>query len=281
MLHAKRSLALVTLMILFSVGCNSPDTISKFCAASNATLASAVPVFQDIKGFCLRQKNIAKGIGTFEIVTDDEGCNDLGKQADGAVAAVQILADYFTAINALANFGTAKAGSDAGTLVEKTAAAVGANTAAQTALGSIASFLTSVATSGYQRKSLNNDIIAANKNIGDVIDALVMILRENYIKQGLDQESKNLASRYKEFSLAHNDGALILQLDDRWHSDAQAVADKRVAAENLIEALLAIKKGVADLAANAKKINTKELAALLEPYVTQLETLIPQVQKAF
>jgi hypothetical protein len=48
MLHAKRSLALVTLMILFSVGCNSPDTISKFCAASNATPLPRIHIDQAI-----------------------------------------------------------------------------------------------------------------------------------------------------------------------------------------------------------------------------------------
>jgi hypothetical protein len=283
MLRVQRLCAVLAATLLLSAtGCDTPDTVSKFCASSSTTLTSAIPIFQDLEGSCLREKNLAEGIGTFEVVTTDANCDLIGKQGDGAIAAVKILADYFSAINSLATFGTAKTASDASTLVTKTAAAVGAATPAQIALGDIATFLTTAATSGYQQKSLDKDLSQVSANIGAVTDALVTIVQRNYIGQQLKPEAGNLASHYKEFAVK-NPGApaVTIELDDRWHADAQTLATRQASAESLITALNAIKKGSADLAVNAKTVQAKELQSLLDPYVTQLQTLIPQIQKGF
>ena len=277
----KSLLPIAAVILMASTGCDTPDTVSTFCASSNATLASAVPVFQDLQGSCLREINITKGIGTFEAVQVDMNCDAIGKQADGAVAATQVLQDYFTVSNSLATFDTAKSASDASSLISQTGAAVGSSSAAQTALGSIASFITSVATSGYQQKALDGDLIKVSKNIGDVTDALVQILQTNYIGQELKSEDQKLATRYKEFAVKHPDATILLNLDDRWHADSQSIAVKRASAQSLIAALNVIKKGSADLATNAHKVKAKELQGLLDPYVTQLQTLVPQIQKGF
>jgi hypothetical protein len=282
MLRAQRTFVFLTVILLLSTtGCDTPDTVSKFCASSNTTLTSAIPILQDLKGSCLREKNIERGLGSFETVQTDPGCDAIGKQAEGAVAATQVLAIYFNAINSLATFGTAKTASDVSTLVSKTGSAVGAGSAAQTALGSISSFFTTAAISSHQQRSLDKDLTQVSKNIGDVTDALVQIVQANYIDQELKAEEQKLATRYKEFSKNYSGGEVTIELDDRWHADAQSITAKRASAQSLITALNAIKSGSSDMAANAHSIKAKELIGLLDPYVAQLQTLVPQIQKGF
>src|ERR1022692_4225369 len=112
-----RATTLVGVIVLSLTGCTTPDTISKFCSSAAATMTSAKPVFNDMKQSCLREVQSRESFATFKLpIQQDKDCDDIGKQADGAVAAVQVLAEYFTAINSLASFGTTKIGGDAQTL---------------------------------------------------------------------------------------------------------------------------------------------------------------------
>ncbi len=282
MFRARRTAVLLTTGLWLTLaGCNTPEAVSKFCTVSNTTLTAAVPVFLDLRASCLREKNIAKGIGAFAVVERDPNCDDIGKMAEGASAAADILGEYFDAINSVATFDKAKTSADASALVSKTGAAVGAGSLAQKAIGSMASFLTAAATSGYQQRSLNHDIVVVSSNIGVVTDALAAIVQRNYIDQELKAEEQKLTTEYKEFALLHREGEVTLELDSRWHTERQTIAAKRASALHLITALHAIKKGSANLAEKSHSLKAKELPGLLDPYITQLQTLIPQIQKAF
>jgi len=282
MYFARRtSILAISILSITACGCDAPDYVSSFCGSATATLTSARPVFGDMKQSCLREVNSRSDFGTFKPpVQDDPGCNEIGDQAEGAEAAAKILCDYFSAINALASFGITKAGSDAQSLVAKTAVAVGATSSAQTALGSIAQFFVSAATSGYKQKQLDKDLPEASKNISTVIDALVKIIREDYLKRQLGEEEEKLSTRYKEFAKGATP-EVKLMLDGRWNVEEHALLARRDSAENLIIALQAISKGSADLAANAHHLREKDVQSLMGPYVTQLEALVPQIQKGF
>ena len=282
MLRTQRaSILLTAAFALSAVSCTATDAVSKFCGSASTTMSSARPVFQDMKLSCLREVNSRKELGTFTLLTqDDSGCNAIGEQAAGAQAAAEILSDYFSALNSLASFGTAKVGTDAQNLLSKTGAAVGVNSSAQTALGSIAQFLVSAATSGYQQKQLGKDLSATSGNVSDVVTALIVIVRDDYLKQ-LSEEEEKLAVRYKQFAKSANSPEINLTLDGRWQADQQAIATKRASAESLITALQTLSKGFADLAVNAHHLKAKEVPGLLGPYVTQLQSLIPQIQKGF
>jgi len=263
------------------MSCTTPDAVSKFCGSAATTLTSAIPVFDDMKLSCLREVNSRNEFGTFKPpVQSDPNCTAIGNQAAGAAAAAKILSDYFSAINSLASFGTAKAGTDAQNLLSKTGAAVGASSAAQTALGSIAQFLVSAATSGYQQKQLEKDLAKVSGNISAVASALITIIQDDYIGRILKSEEEKLGDRYKEFAKNASPEVKLL-LDDRWHADELALEAKRASAQSLVTALQTLSKGFADLAANAHQLKAKEIPGLLGPYVTQLQTLIPQIQKAF
>ena len=280
MSRAQRGFVLLVLALSL-MSCTTPDAVSKFCGSAGATLTSASSVFDDMKLSCLREIDSRNEFGTFKpSVQSDPNCAAIGDQAAGAAAAAKILSDYFSAINSLASFGTAKAGTDAQNLLSKTGAAVGASSAAQTALGSIAQFLVSAATSGYQRKQLEKDLSKVSGNISAVVNALITIVQDDYIGRQLASEEQKLADRYLEFAKDKSPEVKLL-LDDRWHADEQALAAKRASAQSLITALQALSKGFADLAANAHQLKAKEIPGLLGPYVTQLQTLIPQIQKGF
>jgi hypothetical protein len=124
-----------------------------------AALDAAGPVFDDMKQSCLREVNSRSEFFTFRPpLSSDPECSLIGDRAEGAKAAAKLLAEYFWAVNALASFGTAEAGKNAQSLATQAGAAAGAGTATQNALGSIAQFLVSTATSGYQRKNLEKDL---------------------------------------------------------------------------------------------------------------------------
>ena len=277
----------IAILNLSLAGCITPDAVSKFCGSAVAILTSSHAVFNDMKLSCLREVNSREEFATFKPpIEDDANCAAIGTQAAGAAAAAEMLSDYFSAINSLASFGSAKAGTDAQNLVTKTGAAVGANSAAQTALGSIAQFLVSAATSGYQQKSLEKDLTKVSGNINAVVNALITIVKDDYIGRQLGSEEQKLSVRYREFAKVHSTKEALspeakLMLDDRWHADEAALEAKRASATCLITALHALAKGFEDLARDAHQLKSKEVPGLLEPYVTQLQALVPQIQKAF
>ena len=275
------ALFLVAILALSLMSCNTPEAVSKFCGSAVTTLTCANPVFDDMKSSCLREVNSREEFGTFKPpVQSDTHCDAIGAQAAGAAAAAKILSDYFSAINSLASFGTAKAGTDAASLISKTGAAVGASSPAQTALGSITQFLVTAATSGYQQEQLEKDLTKVSRDISAVVNALITIVHDDYIGRQLTSEEQKLSDQYREFAKDKSPEVKLL-LDDRWHADEQTLSAKRASAQSLITALQVLSKGFADLAANAHQLKAKEVPGLLGPYVTQLQALIPQIQKAF
>lgn len=228
-----------------------------------------------MKASCLREVNSRVEFGTFQPpIESDPNCTESGDQAAGAAAAAKLLADYFDAINSPATFNSAKTSTDAQTGATKAGAAFHEDTAAQKAMGSIAQFLVSAATSGYKLGSLERDLSQASSNVSAVVNALVTIVQIDYIGRELKSEEEKLSIRYREFAKAKSP-EVQLMLDDRWHADEQALNAKRASAQCLVIALQALSKGFAELAANTHKLNDKEVPALLTPYVTQIQALIP------
>jgi hypothetical protein len=270
-----------TVLALSPVGCTTPAAVSEFCGSAATTLTSATPIFNDMKQSCLREIESRNEFGTFKPpIQTDANCSAIGDQAAGAVAAAKILSDYFSAINSLASFGTAKVGTDAQNLLSKTGAAVGASSAAQTALGSMAQLLVSASTSGYQQKQLEKDLPAVSGNISTVTSALITIVQDDYIGRQLASEDQKLTDRYREFA-KNKSPEVTLLLDDRWQIDEQTLAARRASAQSLITALQTLSKGFSDLATNAHQLKAKEVPGLLGPYITQLQVLEPQIQKGF
>jgi len=279
----KRRGTLVVLGLLAALsGCTTPDSVSQFCGSATSTLSAARPVFGDMKQSCLREVQSRTEFGSFTLpVQEDPGCTAIGEKAAGAQAAVAVLSDFYEALNDVASYGTTKAGADAKGLALQTGAAFGAGSTAQNALGSIAGIIVSASTARYQQKQLEKDLAAAGGSITQVNDALIKILRDDYIDRLLKSEEQKLNTRYAEFVKLHPSPEVKLLLDERWYADEKALQARRASAKSLIAALDTMSKGTADLSTNAHQLKTRELVAILEPYVGQLKGLVPLIEKGF
>lgn len=276
-----RKAALLSLALLLVAGCNTPEGVAVFCAASSTTLTEAAPVLRDLGGSCLRAKNLEKDVATFDPVASDPACAEVDKQAEGAVAAAALLSRYFDALNTLAAVNTLKTGSDSSALVAEATAAFGANTTAQSALTSIAGFLTNAGTRSYQQKALARDLTTASANVATITDALTTIVQTNYLHQELGNEEQKLTVRYRGFAQQHPDGTVLLHLEERFDADHTRLNERRASAEALLTSLGTIKSAVANLAANPRSLKARQLDLLLKPYTEQLQTNLPEIQKAF
>jgi hypothetical protein len=242
---------------------------------------ASVPVFGDLGGSCLRVKALEGGIGTFAVVRSDPGCDAVAKQAQGAKAAAEILSAYFSALNAVATGGGAKSEvRDVTALAAQATAAVSASPAAQGAVAAISQFLLVTATGTRKAKDGTKDLDEANRNVSAVTEALAAIVRTNYLDQELADEERKLAVHYKEYAQAHPEGAVVVQLDARWQADQRELAARRTGAESVILALAAIRQGVATVASDRHPGKAGELQRVLKPYTTQIQALVPQLQKA-
>jgi len=284
-MRAGSAVALVLALALLA-SCNAPDTVAKFCSSAVATLKTGDALFDDMKASCIREARTFEPVGTFAVSdSSPAACDNVGKQAEGVKAASKILSNYFIALNDLASFGTSKAGDDAKDLLTKASTEAKLGAAPQKALSSVAGFLTRAAMSGYQQKLLADDVVKVHEDVKTVLDGLGEAVGVVYLQQLRDEELKT-AARYKEFRLVAEqqhqwtaDATLVL--DSRWQADRATFAAKQKAALSYQAALETLARGNEDLAAHARSFKAIELAGLLGPYVAQLDSLVPAIQKAF
>ena len=266
-------------VFLLACACNTPDTVAKFCSSAVVTLKSGDALFDDISASCVREAQTREPFATFEVTdTTPPACDEIGKQASGLKAAGQLLAEYFKALNDLASFGTTTAGSNASSLAKTAAAQAKLSSNAQTAIGSIAGLLTQIATGGYQQKALATNIVKHKADVDAVLGGLGEAVGVVYLQMLKEEENKTI-TRYREYLLQHPDATLAL--DSRWQNDRTSFASKIRAAQAYQDALNTLIKGNDDLAAHANNLSAKNLPGLLSPYVSQLESMVPAIQKAF
>ncbi len=283
--HIRFGLSLLTAAALLftSAGCNTPDTVSTFCSAAVTTLSSTTNVLADLGSSCLREVNDnTYSLGSFHLpVTSDPNCNAITIQANASTAAAKLLSEYFSTLNSLATVGTSTPSTDAGTLAGNATTVAGLTADQKTAMTSLAQDLTTGIMSAYQYRKLAEDVPKAKTNVDDIVAALISVIQANYIDQLLKDEESKLANPYKAFLSQHSSPEAELLLDQRWQADEQALQARRASAQSAIAALQTLQKGFDQLADNATKVKAKEVPGLLAPYVSQLQILIPQIQKAY
>lgn len=274
--HVRKFTPLCVLAVVLC-GCETPDGIAKFAASAVTTLHSGNAIFDDMKASCVRDQQTREPLGAFS--TSDahfDACDAVGKRAAELKASSGVVAGYFSALNELASFGTAKTGEKAKDLVALTS--IGDDKKA--AIGSIAGFLTRIATAGYQEKQLADDIVKVHGDIRVVLEGLAEAAGVVYVQQ-LGNEEQKTANRYKEFTLTHPSPDSLLALDARWHADRANFDAKRNAATSFQSALKTLAQANDDLAAHAHQLRANDLRGLLTPYASQLETIAGGIQKAF
>ena len=110
------------------------------------------------------------------------------------------------------------------------------------------------------------------------MDGLSEAIGSLYLPE-LNGEAQKTSARYREYVIVHPEAAL--PLDARWQTDRATFDAKRKAVQFYQEALAAVIKGNAELAAHAHDLKAKDLSALLTSYSSQLDNLAPVIRKAF
>jgi hypothetical protein len=274
---------IVAILLFLSVGCDTPDTVSKFCSSSVTAISSTTSVLADLGPSCLREVNDnTYTLGSFQLpAASDPSCDAITAQANATIAAAKLLSEYFSTLNSLATVGTSAASTDAGTLATDATTDAGLTANQKTAITSLAQDLTTGIISAYQYRKLAEDLPKAKQNVDNIVAALISIIQTNYLNQLLNDEEKKLANPYKMFLSRHNSPEATLSLDQQWQADEQTLQTRRASAKSAVAALQTLQKGFDQLADNASKVKAEEVPGLLAPYVSQLQTLIPQIQKAF
>lgn len=264
----------IAVLLVLAIGesaCDTPASAAKFCASAVAALQPGPLLLDDIKASCIRELETQQDFGKFPIADPSAPeCDAQGKQVEGLKAASRLLTEYFTALDNLASFDTAKPAEDVNALAGKAAM--------QKSAGAIAGFLTRVASSGYRQRHLTNDLVSVRADVQVVMEGLSEAVGSVYLRE-LNAEAQKTSARYREYVLMHPDAAL--SLDARWQTDRAAFDAKRKAIQCYQEALAAAIKGNGELAAHAHDLKAKDLSALLTSYSSELDNLAPVIRRAF
>ena len=279
---SKRAILFTALALACLLSCDTSASIAKFASSAVTALGTGDSFFDDMKASCVRELQTRESFGTFAVSgPDSAACDAIGKQADGLKAASKLLSSYFAALNDLASFGSTKAGNGAKDLATKASGDAKLSVPVQGALGSVASFMTGVAASGYVQKMLADQVVKVHGDVSVALSGLGEAVGVAYLQQLQDEEQKT-ATRYREFTLVHRtEGGVTIAMDSRWQSDRASFAAKQKAVQTYQAALATLAKGNEDLAAHARDLKAKDLPGLLSPYAAQLESMVPAIQKAF
>ncbi len=275
----KAAVALVLVLALGQLSCETPAEVSKFCASAIAALQPGAALFDDIAASCVRELQTQEDFGIFS-VTDPTAkeCDQQRKRAAGLKAASQILTRYFTALNDLASFDTAKMGDGADALIAKVGADSSLSAGMQASTKAIGGFLLRVATSGHRQEHLTRDLSSVSDDVQVVISGLSEAIGVVYLQE-LKLEEQKTAARYREFALRRPE--VVLVLEGRWQTDRAAFDAKRKAVQCYKDALEAAAKGNRELVSHVHDLKAKDLSAALSGYTSQLNNLAPVIQKAF
>lgn len=275
--QAKLRFGLAAILAVFLAGCEVPAAVVKFCASAQKAISSGKPLFEDMGASCVREVDSRQPFGQFAAAASHPGeCQTIETRSQGLIAATKVLGRYFDAIEDLASGAAMKRyADDVKDLATRAATSANFTATEQTAVGSIASLLTSALESGYQRRQLGKDILQADPSVQIVLAALSSSVQGPYLDL-LGDEEKKTAVRYREFVLEHPQSPeIVLTLDGRWENDRARFDAKRAAAQAYIAALRTVAQGHAKLAAQAGHLTAKEIPALIGSYSSQLEDLAP------
>lgn len=296
-------LTAVAALLACLISCVSPDVVAKFAADASKSLSQGTAIFDDLPASVVRRDcdaNVEKR--DFDFKSADEAClinpdeqanlSSAKKDRDDIVAVQKVLIDYFDAIQQLATFGKATDSSGK----SKDDAAAGSSAAnklksggkltsndevkAVTSLGQI---MVKAFSAGYRNRELSRDITEADDAVAAITKALTHIVKEDYmfdpnrpkLPSLLNLEAHALTEQYKGA-----DGSPTL-LRISWTDRSGRLLARNSSASSYVEALEKIRSGHKQLESQKNQLNAQSLAAELLPYISSLESLIPQIQKVF
>jgi len=311
--YLRHSLLLAPLVILAAgiISCVSSDAVATFASNAVTALDQGTAIFDDMPASVLRRDcyaNIENREFNFKPTTEacvsnpaeQENLDNAKKERDDLVAVQKVLIDYFTAIQQLAAFGkttdsggkskgdSAQAGSAATNLTNtnKVSSSKGFSPDEGKAATSLAGIMVRAFSAGYRNRQLSQDIGEAEKAVPIVTAALTRVVKTDYMfdpnfesEQNpnpaslLDLEAHRMQSQFKDA----DGGRLLLRMS--WTDYVEKLLARNSSAQKYVEALEKIQSGHQQLAKQPTQLKAQGLATALEPYISDLQSLIPSIQK--
>jgi hypothetical protein len=295
--------ALPVILAVCLISCASSDAVATFAGAAAKSLDQGTAIFDDMPASVLRRDcdaNIEKREFDFKpaaeaCITDAAERNNLGdakKERDDLVAVQKVLIDYFAAMQQLAAFGktTDSGGKSQSSATQAGSAATHLKTTNKltssdevSAVTTLAEIVARVFTAGYRNGQLSRDIAAAEKVVPVVTAALTHIVRTDYMFDPDDPSAHSLldleANRMREQYRDAEGGRLLLRIS--WTDRVGKLLARNSSAQSYVEALEKIQNGHHQLATQPTQLKAPGLASALQPYISDLQSLITKIQKVF
>jgi hypothetical protein len=145
------------------------------------------------------------------------------------------------------------------------------------AVSKLSGLITRAFTEHYQRGKLIEFFRAADPHVAVVTQALENIVSKDYAGL-LEEEERAVNRRYQRVS-GNRDTATVLLLNRAYSQDVSELQRRRVAAQAYSAALTQIRQGHHQLAENVERLNNKQIALTLQPYISQLQALAGTLQQ--
>jgi hypothetical protein len=284
------------------ISCVSADVVAKFASNASKSLSQGTAIFADFPASVVRRDCFSHVLNLdFDFKPADEACvigsleqdnlSSAKKDRDDVLAVQKVLIDYFDAIQQLAAFGKTKDSSGK----SKDDASSGSTSANNLkskgkltpndvkAVTGLAQIVVKAFSAGYKNRELSRDLTDADDAVATITAALTHIVKDDYMYDSKDPDAGSLlnleaGAMHRQYKDA--DGSPML-LRVSWTALSGKLLARNSSANSYLEALDEIKSGHHRLAKQPIQLNGQSLAADLEPYISSLESLIPQIQKVF
>jgi hypothetical protein len=296
-------LAVTVISAVSLIACASADAVAKFAGDAAKSLDQGTVVFDDFPASVVRRDCDANVESRdFDFKPADQACvidnveqanlTSAKKDRDDILAVQKVLIDYFNALQQLAAFGKAtdssgKSKNDAssGSTSASNLKASGKLTSSDEvkAVTDLGTFMVKVFSVGYRNRQLSRDLKDADDAVGKVTDALAHIVKDDYEYDSkrptqaslLNLEAYRMTEQYKDAK----ESPMLLRVS--WTDRSGKLLARNSSASSYVEALEKIKSGHNKLATQPTQLKAQSVAADLQPYISSLESLIPQILKVF
>ena len=276
----------VSVCLLGALSCTPPVAIATFAASAETAISAGPAIFADIHDSCARRqldegRLVAKYPHAGQSQPDDampgqSVCASFVPEVKELEHVSFTLGAYFRTMQQLAAFDESKVSVQAKEAGESAGAAAILSLNQIDSVAKLSGLITRAFTQHYQRGKLIDLLRAADPHVAVVCQALETVLSKDYSGL-LDEEERAMKRRYQRVSGGGNP-ATVLLLNRAYSEDLVEFQRRRIAANAYAAALKQVRDGHHQLAIDAGRLNDKEIALALAPYISQIQTLVAQNQ---
>lgn len=277
-----RFAVLVSLLLVGQVACSLPDDVRQFTGQSLEAALLVRPVMHDLPASCVRAKRADEEPGTFAVTADSavDACADQTRLEPQLQAALQVLTNYLQALQQLASDDVVNFDPSVENAFTKVQAVGHWQGTSADAAQALAKFLAKAAAGNYRRRQLQADLIAADKDVATLTEALAAVVRTDYTLL-LDRERDSTRDRYRLAARGDSskNPAIAILLQDRWQQQQDEIAARRQKSLQAAAALDEIRSGHQALAAHASEWSEAGLRRSLQNHTLTLRRIIAELRK--